>query len=271
MIIKNGSLLNLTTVFIETYYKDNYNNTSLGFASGFLYEHNNRNYIVTNWHVVSGRHFEKKDILDKKYGSLPNTIKTTMRAKVSNKAGKISSYLKIYDKNDKPIWYIHPKHGSGVDAVVIPLSKDIDNKIIFCTADKAQNNFPIEIAHDVFVLGFPKGISKNHLPIWKRASIATEPYLSYYDDKPSFLVDTMTREGMSGAPVFARLNSSAFVEDEEVKIFPKNQNIEIPSKFLGIYSGRLGKGEVEAQLGIVWKEELIKEIIEGKRLDDEEY
>lgn len=34
-------------------------------------------------------------------------------------------------------------------------------------------------------------------------------------------------------------------------------------KFLGVYSGRLGKGEMEAQLGVVWKASLLDEIIDG--------
>jgi len=39
--------------------------------------------------------------------------------------------------------------------------------------------------------------------------------------------------------------------------------------FVGIYSGRiLGKTELEAQLGIVWKKEVIDEIIDGEFKDE---
>lgn len=35
--------------------------------------------------------------------------------------------------------------------------------------------------------------------------------------------------------------------------------------FVGVYSGRLGaKDEFQAQLGIVWKKQVIEEIIEGQ-------
>ena len=38
--------------------------------------------------------------------------------------------------------------------------------------------------------------------------------------------------------------------------------------FAGVYSGRIqGKSALDAQLGIVWKKEVIEEIIEGKVLD----
>ena len=35
-----------------------------------------------------------------------------------------------------------------------------------------------------------------------------------------------------------------------------------------IYSGRVGKDEFKAQLGVVWKGDVIKEIIEGAVLGD---
>jgi len=61
------------------------------------------------------------------------------------------------------------------------------------------------IGMDAFILGFPKGIAHQQLlPIWKRGSIATEPEIPREDDLPVFLVDTATREGMSGAPVLLR-------------------------------------------------------------------
>ena len=40
-------------------------------------------------------------------------------------------------------------------------------------------------------------------PIWKRGSIASEPEIPI-DGKPMFYIDTATRQGMSGAPVFAQ-------------------------------------------------------------------
>lgn len=61
----------------------------------------------------------------------------------------------------------------------------------------------LRVATDVFVLGYPKGISGGgEFPIWKRASIATEPDIQL-GTLPKMLVDTATREGMLGAPVIA--------------------------------------------------------------------
>jgi len=54
------------------------------------------------------------------------------------------------------------------------------------------------------VLGYPEGmIGPGRSPIWKRGSMASEPKYNWRD-KPGFLIDTATRNGMSGAPVVAR-------------------------------------------------------------------
>jgi hypothetical protein len=53
---------------------------------------------------------------------------------------------------------------------------------------------------DCFILGFPENlIGAANTPIWKRASIASEPYQQF-----PYYVDSATRKGMSGAPVIAR-------------------------------------------------------------------
>ena len=112
------------------------------------------------------------------------------------------------------------------------------------------------IGIDVFVLGFPLGIRKTGLfPIWKRASIATE-YGFDINGVPSFLVDTATREGMSGAPVIWRAGGKYRRPSGALTIGGSGTQV------LGIYSGRhVGKLD-EAQLGIVWKTELIDQIID---------
>jgi hypothetical protein len=57
---------------------------------------------------------------------------------------------------------------------------------------------------DAFVLGYPRGMSGGgHFPVWKRATIATEPDIDL-DGLPRFYIDTATREGMSGSPVYAQ-------------------------------------------------------------------
>jgi hypothetical protein len=63
---------------------------------------------------------------------------------------------------------------------------------------------------------------------------------------------------MSGAPVIA-------IADGEFDVEGMPPAYRLPGRvyrFVGVYSGRLGKGEMEAQLGIVWKAQAIDDIIQ---------
>jgi hypothetical protein len=115
---------------------------------------------------------------------------------------------------------------------------------------------------DVYALGFPRGMSgRGVTPIWKRGTIATEPDLDH-DDRPIFLIDTATRDGMSGSPVYAQEVGTWLPpgsRDESKRIIGKGR------MFVGIYSGRVNaEDEFKAQLGIVWKTRVIEEVILGE-------
>jgi hypothetical protein len=115
----------------------------------------------------------------------------------------------------------------------------------------------------VYVLGYPYDINGGkELPIWKRGSIATEPSINI-DNLPKILIDTATRPGMSGSPVIYR-RSGIIYKDDSMEL-SKDTIIGTISGFLGVYSGRINaKDTLEAQLGIVWKEEVIEEILKGE-------
>ena len=126
----------------------------------------------------------------------------------------------------------------------------------------------VSVADDVFVLGFPYGQTAgihNLMPVWKRATIATQPDKNFYDDgRDTFLIDTTTRSGMSGAPVFARSNGQCFTENGDISI-----DGQAHFKFLGVYSSRIdGDKRDDSFLGLVWKRNLIDEIIDGGNFED---
>ena len=254
-------ILNSTTVYIEAYYN---NECICPAATGFFYEWNSKKFLITNWHVVTGRHFETKKTLHN-MAAVPNKICGSFLAANphNNKELKLAHIdLPLYGVDETPIWFVHPKHNSNVDIVAIPLHvkqpPDIYNAIQCVNNLNSREEINFSIGAEVFILGFTKGISKCHLPVWKKASVATEPSLPYYEKRSSFLVDTATREGMSGAPVLIHASTVCTKYGPWTAIQGKF------TKFLGIYSGRLGDKEVEAQLGIVWQETLIREVIEGQ-------
>jgi hypothetical protein len=157
-----------------------------------------------------------------------------------------------------PSWLEQTVHRHNIDVVAIPLTLSED--VLVLTANDWVNTVPtmsLKVARDVFVLGYPKGISGGGVfPIWKKASIATEPAIQL-DGLPKMLVDTATREGMSGAPVVA-ISDGGYEEEDGSLIETAGRFY----RFVGVYSGRLGNNEMEAQLGIVWKAQAVDEIVE---------
>ncbi|OYV31971.1 MAG: hypothetical protein B7Z81_13455 [Acidocella sp. 20-61-6] len=119
----------------------------------------------------------------------------------------------------------------------------------------------ILIGSDIFILGFPLGFAiTGLLPVWKRGSVATEIDFDV-NGLPSFIIDTATREGMSGSPVIARQFGGYTDTNHNVIMGSGPAN-----KFLGVYSGRYVGGIDEAHLGIVWKAAVIDEIIDAPAL-----
>ena len=164
-------------------------------------------------------------------------------------------------EDKKPIWTEHPTYGRRFDAVAIPLGID-GTRIIPANAESLDlDKIRVYPSMDTFVVGFPRGMSGGgHFPIWKRATIATEPDVDL-DGLPRFYIDTATREGMSGSPVYAQEVGYWLPEGESDR---GKALIGKGRRFVGVYSGRLGADdEFKAQLGIVWKESALIPLVES--------
>jgi hypothetical protein len=113
-----------------------------------------------------------------------------------------------------------------------------------------------EAGLDCFILGHPEGITGPvFTPVWKRGSIATEPH----PNQPTFLVDSATRQGMSGSPVIARHSGLLGLSDDGK--LSGDSVIGTCENFVGIYSGRLGNDELGFQLGRVWKSAVLETLL----------
>ncbi len=121
---------------------------------------------------------------------------------------------------------------------------------------------------DAFVLGFPvRMYGGEYLPLWKRASVASEPQADV-DGLPKTLIDTATRRGMSGSPVFGQVSGLIFpegVKQTDPDWFGKTY-FGLGNRLIGVYSGAYGREPFEAQLGVVWKESAIQQTIRGGKL-----
>jgi len=239
----------------------------MGVGTAFFYTFDGKDYLITNWHNVSGRRPWDKKVISK-HGGIPDNLVVRFPLQDVLDDGKTAfrwepRILKLYEDEDRddPIWLEHPTHGFEVDAVAIGIEELEQTKAVSANAESLDLDLlNLTPGMDVFVLGFPRGISGGgRFPLWKRGSIASEPDV-HIDDLPKMYIDTATREGMSGAPVYAQ--ETGFWAPEGKKL-PDDGVFGKGNRFLGIYSGRVGDDPFLAQLGIVWKEEAIIEIIQG--------
>ena len=138
--------------------------------------------------------------------------------------------VRIYGDDREPLWFEHPSLGSRCDLIALPMErpKSCPNFMHNAANRISSTRIPIEPGSTVFIIGFPQAISVGiGLPLWKSGYIASEPW---YDvtiggktwqfgglqggiKLPAFFIDSQTREGMSGSPVFARFQGSWDMEN----------------------------------------------------------
>ncbi|NVZ94160.1 hypothetical protein HX819_01110 [Pseudomonas sp. D6002] len=242
------------------------NEVRLASGTAFAYKHNGRSYFITNWHNVTGRNPLTYACLSA-HAAIPDNIQfryPELKFSGENKLlGWQGRKLKLYDDADKPIWLEHPQHGSLVDVVAIEVYGIDETAMLFTNENEDVSKYQnIGAGTEAMILGFPHGISGgSKFPVWKRGSIASEPDFDL-DNLPKFILDTATRKGMSGSPVFAKLTGFNL----PVGALDMGEGIlGTCYEFLGCYSGSIGREPFDAQLGIVWKERAIIEIIEGSK------
>jgi len=234
----------------------------LGHSTGFFCFFQERYFLITNWHVVSGRHFQTKKLLHTDAvapGFLKfdfYSIKNTGNSSTiwTNHTTTIPLYSEQYNEDSK-LWLEHPRFGSDVDVVAIDISELVrktKHKHVSCylIEDEINKNDKLKVMDDVFVAGYPlhSSVSPNELPIYKGGTIASEPHVT--DTLPLFLVDTKTKKGMSGSPVIVRKTASMVDCAHNGTATFTNGALNL----VGVYSGRerTEKELNEAELGIVW-------------------
>lgn len=249
--------LSQSSYFIEGYF----NEQVLSSATCFFVNRNERVYLITNWHVVTGKNNQTKVHLAPSL-SEPNKLVVKV---FKNQDELVSDDLVILlnDFDGKPLWLEHPEFKEQVDVIAIEVR--IPTHLLVFDVERFIEPFneetTISVKEDVFVLGYPFGFRAGELfPIWKRASIASEPLLDL-DDLPKFLVDTSTKPGMSGSPVIKMEKRAVGLANGT----PGKIGVQISNHRMGlagIYSGRIGvTASMDMQLGVVWKISVLDEII----------
>lgn len=235
-------------------------------ATASIWQQKNKRFLVSNWHVFSGRNTYTGQPLHKS-GATPEWAELHyMRPwPYCQSDVKTSSFkLPLISENDEPIWLQH-KCGQEFDLACVEISIDCPISEASILPHKHDDRWIPQLpGTDVYIMGFPNKLDKQGgYPIWKRASVASHPHI-VADDLPVTLVDTSGREGMSGAPAFVVQYGASLVAKEGRLA----TQLGFPFyRFAGIYSGRYGangppEDEFDAQLGRLWWEHIIQQMLD---------
>ena len=267
------------------------NGEELDKATGFFYRStkSNRLHLITNWHVVTGR--DPNQPTNSRTGAIPERVKCLVHERQADRSNgkqyvKLSALSSI-DVNlnepdgNQPCWKEHRDLGRSVDVVALDVedsfSKDKHKFNVANCGDWFEEGFDASVTDDVFVIGYPLGLSgsssyQGAMPIYKRGSIASEPGVNY-NDRPCLLIDCRTFSGMSGSPVVVS-HSGIWMPSGEIT---DDSIIGTVQNLLGVYSGRMGTQHTKvtegySDIGIVWKIAAVQEIVEdgvpGSTLSD---
>lgn len=249
----------LASYYVETLFND----LILSNGTCFFKKHNNQLFLITNWHVVSGRNADTKKILHSD-AAIPNKLRVYLYNSPNPKADNIiientiPFEVPLYDEQENKLWAESELNDMMIDVIALPIH--IPDTFYCLSIDDAEEPFnedtELKIADDIYILGFPFGTLGGMNPIWKRASVASEPEINI-NNMPFFFADTASRSGMSGSPVVLYQKRPVFIYSESEKKGSRHY-----TKLVGIYSGRIGsEQENSAQLGRVWKAYIIDSLI----------
>jgi hypothetical protein len=244
------------------------NGNRLASGTGFVVDSTKGPLLVTCRHIVTGRNNDTGTPLSST-GAVPSALIVRHNGYPDPVTGidtTVEHLHQLYD-GERPLWVEHPLLGPRADVVALPL--DSDPRARLFPVNQKPTDLALRLAlrpgEPVSVIGYPFGRDgPGNLPIWMTGFIASEIVLPY-NGLPAFLIDCRTRSGQSGSPVFAYRFGSAVVNrlnnsGVDIVLFD-----DVLSRFLGVYSGRIRD---DADIGIVWKSDVVNDLICAVELRD---
>jgi hypothetical protein len=227
--------------------KIRHNDVEIASATGFVVERNNKPYLITNRHVVLAC------ALDQNPTNVGGWICANKIAILHNKLNRLGEWLwvteNLFDEHNNKRWSEHPTLGAAADLVALPLQHTDDVKFYSLDLETRKTDLVVGPADPVSIVGFPFGLAtQGGLPVWKTGTVASDLDINI-GGSPVFLVDTTSRPGMSGSPVYA-VRSGAYRASDGTLRTAMGGTMK---KFLGVYSEQIQA----AELGGVWKAEAL--------------
>ncbi len=245
--------------------KPSANSNALSTATGFVVKYDGRSYLVTNWHVVSGRNPKTGQPLHHS-AAVPDSLLISYVTNIDPQSVAWTEFKgNLYDEAGRVTWFEHPAHGRKVDIVALPLPDDLPKEIILHPYEindvETRPQLSAKVTDWTYIVGFPFGIAAGgSMAVWTKGSIASEPVVDY-GGLPCFLVDARGRPGQSGSPVILHNSGGAAVLENGSTLLTDGPLTNL----LGVYSGRIND---ESDLGIVWKLPALLDILKNGRVGD---
>lgn len=223
----------------------------IGNASGFIVKYCDIHFLVTNWHVFSGKNYQTGELLHSS-GAVPGFINFNITYRDENQIEHTYRFEEPISYFNFNVWKEHPSTEHKHDVAVFPIEylvKNIGNTIeALNIEDTKLIETDFRVMDNIFIVGYPlkNKSTPNKYPVYKTGTIASEPNVKEF--LPHILVDSKTKSGMSGSLVVIK---KSVVE----KKYDFNSALHFnQTKILGIYSGResVSKDYYEAELGIIW-------------------
>ena len=241
-------------------------------ASGFFWKKDGAPYLVTNWHVASGRNPFTRQFLGK---ITPHRIRCFGRSlRLDNGVLNFSDRPIIIEWEEEMIELLSSPpivDGEEVDICAFPVLPDSvfgQNSVpdheeanrATCFLNEATGNVRIKTGagDECYILGYPLDTYQGlHLPIWKRGSISSDTNIGVMG-KPMFLVDAATTDAMSGSPIVRRVKFSTSLDSSTGVIAESHAN-----QLVGVYAGRLLSKQLERiNIGYGWYASMIDKVID---------
>jgi len=230
-----------------------------GFATGFLYAGpNGTRWLVTNWHVVTGRRPDDPGSLIGDKPASPSMLRFT----VHDPAGSLRQDMEIplYDA-DGPTW-IEGDREQGVDLALVRLADAPCFRFPLAQSFAPNSSISLQPGMDVVIVGHPFELGTHaDSAIWKGAMVANGQDTSA-ERRPWILVDTPGTPGMSGSPVYNRTFLTS--ETRESRGGGPSSQVEGQMKLelAGVYDGAVGNKDLEKlQLGRIFPIDLVEGIL----------
>lgn len=205
-------------------------------ASGFLFERNDRLFLVTSRHVF----------FDEPTKHFPDRVEIDLHTDPDNVARTSSLSIPLYHER-KSSWRQGKDSAGEIDVAALEIERDAlpENATFyrFTPEHLLDTHESVEIGTSVLIVGFPLGFRDelHRIPVARHAIISSSFGLRFQGEG-YFLTDARTHRGSSGSPIVMR------VADPDPPLGP------LPWRLLGVHSSRVDiksrKADEDEALGL---------------------